>query len=128
MKTGFCRDLAFRVLPGTKLVVLTEALTYDSPGGLGYYAIPAGFACDLASVPKVIASLAPDWRSTARAGVLHDAAYRRSGFGVSRATADSLLFEALLCDGTDRSRAWAMYAAVRVFARGSYHAKPFLDA
>lgn len=124
MIVGFNRDLAFRLIgPTSSIVQLTATLTYASPDVGGYYAIPEGFECDLASVPKWLAALAPPWQQSARSGVLHDAAYRTRGFGVSRKRADALLREALILDGVDRFRAWAMYRAVRVFGRDSYHAR-----
>ncbi len=124
MIDGFNRALAFRLIgPTSKVVELLEPLTYSSPGVGGYYVVPAGFCCDLASIPQAIAALAPDWRSTARAGVLHDLCYR-SNAGIARRTADALIHEALLLDEVDALRARAVWVAVRLFGARSYRVKP----
>lgn len=82
------------------------------------FAVPAGFICDLASVPKWLASLAPDWRQSGRAGVLHDWLYRTGK--LARDAADAMFRVALRADGVGRFRAWAMYRAVRMFAGGPW--------
>jgi len=94
--------------------VLDAPLVYRTPGGYEYQ-VPKGFKCDLASVPKILAALAPDWRQSARAGVLHDWLYR-TGF-LTRRQADLVFYYALLADEVSSFRAWAMYQAVRKFAR-----------
>ncbi len=75
---------------------------------------PKGFVCDLASVPKVLAALAPSWNQTAGAGIVHDLLYRTGA--LTRWDADAILYEALrAAPSTGRVRATAMWAFVRVF-------------
>ncbi len=81
-----------------------------------FHAVPAGFVCDGASVPR--------WAWTAighplsgrflRAAVLHDWGYRHPAEGDTRATVDRRFFQGLRADGVGRVRAALMYAAVRV--------------
>lgn len=87
----------------------------------GTFTIPAGFECDLSSIPLGGGGLArpTDWP---QAGVLHDACYR-GVLDVSRAVSDDLYREALLSLGCPswvaRSR-WLVLRAVgwRAYRRG----------
>jgi hypothetical protein len=103
---------------GYDRVELAAPLVYVSDR-VGRVVIPEGFVCDLASVPHWMASLAPSWSQTAGAGIVHDYLYRTGK--VSRRQADAVLYEALRAPpATGRFRAWAMWAAVRVFGWGAW--------
>jgi hypothetical protein len=100
---------------------LQNALVWET-WSKAHVVVPPNFKTDLASVPQVLKSLAPSWEETARAGVLHDFAYRiDSTPSFSRQSADETFYEALRAEGVGAFRAWAMYAAVRMFGGGSYH-------
>ena len=111
--SGFLDDLAFHLAgPTSQLVVLDKPLRYRANGTI--YRAPAGFACDLASVPRIIRSVASDWRQTARAGVIHDLLYRWfERFGLSRQKCDALYYTMLRREGVGRIRANLQWAGVR---------------
>jgi hypothetical protein len=89
--------------------------------------VPAGFVCDLASVPHWLASIAPSWNQTAGAGIIHDFAYRRGIF--SRREADAVFYEALRAQpATGRFRAWCMWSAVRAFGWGAWTCNRIAEA
>ncbi len=101
--------------PTSKVVILDSRLRYQASDGR-VYTIPAGFRTDLASVPWWLNSLAPPWQQSARAGVLHDCAYRWEEVWKSgRAAADELLYTGLRDDQTSWLRAQAMLRAVSWF-------------
>ncbi len=85
--------------------------------------VPAGFATDLASVPRWLWWLFPrDDPQYAAAAVLHDYLYRW-GIGAERfdrGTADAIFLEFMLILGVPTWKAWAMYAAVRLFGQAPY--------
>lgn len=71
----FYNELDFHLEgPTSEQVVLDRPLDYMFDGLP--LAVPAGFVCDLASVPKWLRSIAPPWQQSARAGVIHDEGYR----------------------------------------------------
>lgn len=112
-------DFRIRWLGG-KILELDRDLVYETDTGL-QLEVPASFCCDLASVPKLLTWLVPDWRSTARAGVLHDALYRYDFLpSLSRKAADDVFYGALLAEGNSRWQALKMWSAVRMFGRWSY--------
>ena len=91
--------------PTSEIVVLDSVLRYQDSVGRTY-SVPPGFRTDLASVPRMLRSLAPAWRQSARSGVIHDCGYRWfEVWGVSTREIDNLLYEALRADGTGRIRA-----------------------
>lgn len=111
---AFLDPLDFHLV-ADKVVELDRTMRYRSYGGV-VYRVPEGFRCDLASVPWWLRSLAPDWRSTARSGVLHDCAYRwAEKWFLTREQADALFLEALSAEGVGWRR-FAMWSAVRVGA------------
>lgn len=122
--SGRCQIL----VTGRDLVELLAPLTFHStrnwwlPKFQHYtneFTVPAGFVCDLASVPRWLAWLAPSWMQTSGAGVLHDYLYR-TGL-LSRREADWLFYEALRAEpATGVVRATAMWLAVRVFGWGAW--------
>lgn len=73
--------------------------------------VPAGFECDLASVPKILATIAPSWDQTAGSGILHDWTFRHGRLGFKASNA--LFYEALRAPpATGAIRAYAMWLAV----------------
>jgi len=83
----------------------------------GQVFVPAGFVCDLSSMPRALW-----WESTptdyAEAGVLHDYAYH--DHRLPRDTADALYRETLLALGMGRWRAAVRYRALRLFGSVAY--------
>ena len=103
-----------------RFLELRRPLAYVTDSGTRI-TIPAGFVCDLASVPQALRSIAPPWQLSARPGVLHDYLYRRHARpAVVRELADDLFYGALRAEGVGRVRAWGMWAAVRAFGASSF--------
>lgn len=75
--------------------------------------VPAGFATDLASVPRVLWWFLPPFGAYIGAAVMHDNLYATGA--VTRAEADRAFLAAMIVDGERTWRAHAMYAAVRVW-------------
>jgi hypothetical protein len=86
----------------------------DSKGQV--WDVPAGFATDLASVPRLVPGIVRVFfrgeLQTAHAAILHDALYHFQD--VSRSEADALFYEALRATGETRVGAWLMWAGVRL--------------
>ena len=93
-----------------KWELLTNLVYRDSKEK--YYIVPAGFKTDLASIPRPLWSIYPP--STSRKGaVLHDWCYETRPYGVSRKTADRLLYEGCVSEGLPKARAWVLWVGVR---------------
>ncbi len=106
---------------GEQVVVLTEKLRYRADDGT-LFTMPVSFETDLASVPAALRFLAPPWQRSARAGVLHDCAYRWDEvWKVGRRPIDRHFYEALRADGTGRLRARGLQGAVRLFGRRAWN-------
>lgn len=107
----------------------TSDLRYQ-PGEGQPIVVRAGRETDFASVPRVLAFLATDWRQSARPAVLHDAGYQDAfwlidaGDGAARhctrRQADAIFYEALRVEGASWFKANAMWTAVRLGGRGSW--------
>ena len=112
-----------------RLVELGRNLEFRSRKTGRLYIVPRGFVSDLASVPWWLRSLAPPWQQSARAGLLHDYAYRIGAHPagsirkITRSEADLLLWEGLRADDVGRIRARAMWAAVRTCGASSWRRK-----
>jgi hypothetical protein len=115
MAHGFLDELDITTEgPETKIVILNTQLRYQSQDGR-VFTIPAGFRCDLASVPAIFRAIAPPWQQSARSGVMHDCGYRwYEVWGTAKTDLDSLFYESLRSDGTSGWRARLMQAAVVV--------------
>lgn len=87
----------------------------------GVVTIPAGFVCDLNSIPRFLwwASTPTDYP---QAGATHDYLY---DLQIPRATADAVYLEILLALGMSSTRAKLRYDALRLFGGPAYrgHAK-----
>lgn len=120
--SAFLDRLSFEVSnPSTQVVVLKERLRYRNREGI-VFTVPARFETDLASVPALLRILAPRWQQCARAGALHDCAYRwYEVWELDRKRVDRQFYEALRADGTGRIRALGMQAAVRLFGSRAWN-------
>jgi hypothetical protein len=86
-----------------------------------YVAIKAGFRTDGASIPRLF------WRVIGHPfqgdylgpAVVHDALYQSEA--LTRAQADSLLYDLLLANGVGRCRAWTIYRGVRMFGWAAWN-------
>jgi hypothetical protein len=107
--TGFESPLDLRAsAPGRWL--LLSPLPYVTERGIRYV-VPAGFATDLASIPRLLRPLFDRNDASRAPSVLHDWLYHAQQ--TTRAEADSLFLEALKRSGVGFARRWAMYAGVR---------------
>lgn len=84
--------------------------------------VPAGYRCDLASVPRLLWWLIAPMELSQCAPVLHDRLYGAGGVldgraAYDRATADRLFLEVMTEEGVPRWRRAAAYRAVRIFGR-----------
>jgi hypothetical protein len=90
------------------------ACEHTFANGTWFLSVPAGFRCDLASIPGPMLWLFGPNGKHQRAALFHDAAYR-SHRPRRRSTADEAFRSMMLDDGVHALKAWLMYAAVRVF-------------
>lgn len=78
--------------------------------------VPAGFECDLASVPRVLWPIIAPFELSPAAAVVHDYLYRNGGFGViTRKGADDILAQIMEEEGVPAWKRRAAYSAVRLF-------------
>ncbi len=77
------------------------------------YFVPAGFVCDLASIPWFLRWLYPVDGPWAGAAVVHDHMYTQHDIG--RGIADFIFWQLMRQDGVPVIRAAVFYAAVRTF-------------
>lgn len=84
---------------------------------------PAGFATDLASIPRLFRNLPwfdPNGASR-RPAVVHDWLYSsRQGFRLGKEFADNFLRDSLIAEGAAKGTALAFYLAVRVGGRSHW--------
>jgi hypothetical protein len=123
--TGFSSpDLLVRTRDG-RHVVLVEYLEFTRPPEVGGQKIvmPPGATSDGASIPEALWStgLAP-FGTWWRACVLHDGCYRGTTIPRidDRATADLILWEALVASGVDEAVARTIYAGVRAGGQAAW--------
>ncbi len=90
-------------------------LVFQSPSA-GRLEVPAGFVCDLNSIPRLFWIIAPvtDWPE---AGTLHDYLY---AIQFPKAQADVVYREALLSLGMWAPRAWERYITLTLFGGPAY--------
>jgi uncharacterized protein DUF1353 len=106
-------------LPNRKWLVVSDfSITTTT---LGTIVVPAGFICDLNSMPRFMwwASTPTDYPE---AGATHDYLYDQQ---VPQAQADAVYLEILLASGMNEFRAKSRYRALRLFGGFAYrkHAK-----
>jgi hypothetical protein len=108
-----------------------DPLVYESDVLAGTIVIPAGFCCDMASVPRIPLVWEFAGACAERAAVLHDYGYRHGTYRfegggvapVTRRQVDALFYEAMRATGVKPWRAFAMWAAVRLFGWVPYSGK-----
>ena len=125
----FIGNLDLRVLEGGKLWRLLDDFCYQSDKYATKICAKKDFECDFASIPRIFWRLIgpPATGKYRRAAVIHDWLYRmHDQYGISRAKADGIFYEAMICDGTGHIRAWLIYRAVR--ACGWYPWNRYLTA
>lgn len=108
---GFLTPLRLSIgVPGARKWRLSDDLVYQAaPDWL--IRVPRGMATDLASVPRVLRSLALSDPQTAWAAVVHDRLYVTKE--VTRPVADAVFFGALIDSGVSRFWAVVYYLGVR---------------
>lgn len=85
----------------------------ESPKSIKGYVIPAGFECDLTSIPRVLYSVLPKWSDYARAALLHDYLYRMHI--TTRLEADQIFLKVMEEDGVNAVQRNMIYYSVRWF-------------
>lgn len=96
---------------------------------------PVGSLSDLASIPSPLLFWTNRYGPWAAAAVLHDFAYSCHCFNddtpATQRDCDEMFLDAMLVSGVRKSRAWVMYAAVRLFGwrayRKSYNSAVVVD-
>ena len=84
--------------------------------------IPAGFKCDLSSVPRVFRNIINTYgKDHTKAAVIHDWLYRNGNkLGVSRKEADKIFLAVMKEQGAGFFKRQLMYRAVRTFGIFAY--------
>ena len=108
----FNTDLVLQDLDGEHWKLATP-LSYYSGTLSALVTVPAGTVTDLASIPQLIANLAPKTGRYDRAAVIHDWLYT-TGL-CAKEVADEVFHEAMLVCGVSPWRAWLMWKAVAWF-------------
>jgi len=112
-----------KTVPGERqLFKVLDPFVYEiGRKGSGYYVtVPAGFVTDFASVPRVLWSLFPPIGEYGKAAVVHDWLYHYSS-GFSKCVADAVFYEAMKALGVSWPRRTAIYLAVVLFGKPSFH-------
>ena len=122
MTPEFLTTVDLRVLDDCSarpLVMLLNAVHYASGVTQGVIIVPAGFCCDMASIPSgpvggLAATLGITPTTGMRAAVVHDWLVQQPDF--DRRTADRVFHEALTAGcGVEQAAADAMYVAVAAY-------------
>lgn len=115
----FTTDIKLRPpLTSGRRWLVEEPMNYCSPATGKNYVVDAGFATDLASVPRLPLTYALFGGEAAAAAVVHDWLYRhgkRYRQIKERWEADQVFFEAMRETGVSVWKATAMFYAVRLF-------------
>ena len=83
--------------------------------------IPAGFKCDLASVPRIFRNVINTYGDHTKAAVIHDWLYRNGHkLGVSRKEADKVFLEIMKECGVGSIKRNLMYRMVRIFGASHF--------
>lgn len=96
--------------------------------------VPAGFCCDLSSIPRALWWLIGPHELSIVAPLLHDWLYRHGGSppvgctwpirSFTRSEADRLFFDAMREEGVTAWRRHVAYRAVRMFGGGAWKSPP----
>lgn len=82
------------------------------------YRIPAGFICDLGTVPRIARIVGLEPTTFPRSFLLHD--YLYSMGNMQRLEADNLLKKGLLIEGASKLQIFLIYHSVRIFGQYYY--------
>lgn len=87
--------------------------------------IPAGFICDLASVPRAVWAVLSPADLSESAALVHDWIYRHAGtlpggLSYTRAESDRLFFRIMGEEGVSSWKRRAAYVAVRLFGHSAW--------
>ena len=110
----FEKPAEIEFVPYSPKIKLVSDLIYCCKRYEKTFVAERGFICDGASIPRIFWTVMGHpfdyrWRS---ASILHDWFYRRGG--VTRKQADKIFYDGLRYKGVRKTKAWAMYLAVRV--------------
>jgi len=122
---GYTYDKAgpkYQRVYGKKLYILTESFTFIRNETGESFTIAAGFTWDGASIPRILwGYTTPFDPMTIIAALIHDWLYK---YGiVSRAQADEMFREFLLCELNGPVKTGRMFWAVRIFGIRGYDSK-----
>jgi len=113
----FSKDLSINEVDDGRNFELAKDFCYQSDRYGITICAPAGFVFDFASIPRMFWRVvgSPATGLYRRASVIHDyLCVHGAELGISRAQADSIFYEAMLCNGVGLFKAWVMYRAVRL--------------
>lgn len=102
---------------GETRAVLVEPWLLDDLPGVAAVEIPAGFATDGASIPRALWRLCGHPLAAPRvyAAIVHDWLYSGGAPGMTRAQADAIYRDLLVCYGVPAAVAVVEWAALRLF-------------
>ena len=111
----FTKILTISPLPDGRSWVLRESFSYDVgfEGSNDTITVPVGFVTDLASVPRPLWSILPQWGRYGNAAVIHDWLYWQQDR--PRREADYIMFEAMGVLGVHWLTRWFIYVALVLF-------------
>jgi hypothetical protein len=120
----FHTTLVMTPVEGQRMWILQAPLVYESAVLDTIVEIPAGFICDLNSIPRIFWWLSPP-TDFPEAGVVHDFGYRYKFW--PRKTVDAVYREALEVSHAGPIRRFLRYWGVRLGGRRAYN-KPAEEA
>lgn len=113
----FHSKLVMTPIEGQRMWILQESLIYESAVLGGLIEVPAGFVCDLNSIPRIFWWVSPP-TDYPEAGVIHDFGYRYKLF--PRKLVDDIYREALQVTHAGPVRRFLRYWGVRLGGRRAY--------
>ena len=113
----FHTKLTMTPVEGRRMWILEAPLVYESKVADRFVEVPAGFLCDLNSIPRVFWMVSPP-TDFPKSGVVHDFLYRYKA--VPRNVADAVYREALDVEGAGAVRRFFRYWGVRLGGSGAY--------
>ena len=87
---------------------------------LGEITVPAGFAWDGASIPRILHGILPIWGAHVGAALIHDYLYKTKP--CTREQADQAFRELMVQDGVPPRKARVMYRAVQALGQDRWDA------
>lgn len=107
---------------GRRRIIVTRR--FPAITSLGVVAVPAGFVCDGASIPRAAWSIiGSPFDEFLEECVIHDYLYSAQNDGYTRAESDEILKELMWNSGIHRWKIAAFHLAVRLFGASSYKAR-----